>query len=328
MTQFKIGIIGATGFATERMLPELQKSSVCKVVGIQSRNFEKLKAVAEEFKVEKYYLSIHELLSADVYDLIYIALPPYRHLNAIEECLQSGRVVNILCEKPLVVDRKDLARLQEWRSENIKSTSIYVGHHIRQQKVIADLKNLLDSKVIGEAIFATGEWSYKLDPQAPYATWKLDQSKGGTSVMGDPGIHVVDFMYFLFGLPTKVGAYGASVVYPSTIDSVTALMGYPDKQVVIHTSQTSSYSQNNLLILGTKGRIEIEDSFSQTYIKSIRIITEKGIETKNYEETFLYKNEVENILGVFKDGVSATTLEEAITETSILFDMQDTLGSH
>ncbi len=322
MQKYKIGIIGATGFATEKMLPQLQYSTTCEVIAILGRNEEKIKQVAKEFGVKNSFTDLNEMLQANIYDLVYIATPPYLHLKDIKTCLESGRVKNILCEKPIVLTADELTELSELASQ-YPTVNIFVGHHIRHQKSMKDLKQLLEEKTIGDIISAEGSWGYMLDPNAPYAVWKLDQAKGGTSVMGDPGIHIIDIMFALFGAPNNIQTTGTSDVHKTTIDNVTATFEYENMRATVHASQTALNPKNDLIIIGTNGRIEIPNCFSQTYIPEIHIVTARGTEIKSYEETFLYKNEVENILGMYTDGLPATNLQEGITETKTLLDINE-----
>lgn len=324
MNKFKIGIIGATGFATEKMLPQIKDVDFAEVVAIQGRNLEKVQKVASNFDVLKYVTDINEMLSYSDYDLIYIATPPYQHASDIQICLESGKVKNILCEKPIVLSEVELVKISEL-SKKYPDTKIYVGHHIRQQKAIKDLQSVITDEVIGDVVFAEGSWSYELDPTAQYAAWKLDQSKGGASVMGDPGIHVLDIMYALFGKPKEIKSVGSSSVYPTTFDNVTAVLGYDKKQVIVRASQTSLLPKNDLLIVGTKGRIEIPDCFSQTYITEMRVVTSEGVDVKKYDEEMLYRNEVKNIFGLYNEGIPATSFEEGINETRILLEINSQL---
>lgn len=324
MTKLKIGIIGATGFATEKMLPQLKDIDFAEIVAIQGRDSVKIKKVAEDFGIGKSFTDVKEMLLSNEYDLIYIATPPYQHFSDIQTCLESGTVRNILCEKPIVLSEEELLKLSDL-SKKYPSTKMYVGHHIRQQKAIKDLLDTVSSGVIGEIVYAEGSWGYELDLTAQYAKWKLDQSKGGRSVMGDPGIHVLDIMYALFGNPNEIKSVGSSSVHPTTFDNVTAILNYSKKQVVVRASQTSPLSKNDLSLIGTKGRIEIPDCFSQMYIREMRIITRDGSTTKEYGEEFLYKNEVMNIFGLYNDGIPATSFEEGLAETKMLLEINSQL---
>jgi len=324
MKKLKVAIIGATGFAAEKMLPQLQKSEVCEVVAIQARNEEKIAQIAKQFRVSNYYTNVSKMLEQETYDLVYIVTPPFLHFQDIKICCQSGKVKNILCEKPIVLTEEEVSLLQNLAAKHTE-VKIFVGHHIRHQKALKDLKDMLENKVVGDVTSVKGSWGYQLDTQASYTVWKLDQSKGGASVMGDPGIHVIDAICALFGLPKEVKARGSSELYKTTFDNVTAVLKYDSLEATVGASQTTPDAKNDLIIIGNTGRIEIPNFFSQTYIPLIKIETPEGIQAKDYTEEFLYKNEVEQILGFYKDGLPATSLEEGIEETKILLNINNQL---
>lgn len=313
----KIAIIGATGFASERMIPEFSTSTIGKIAAIEGRDEEALKKIAKQYGIANTFTDIDEMLKADKYDAIYIATPPFLHTENIKQVIPTGTA--ILCEKPITLSLKDALEVEKLMQEN--NTVFMVGHHIRHQKAISDLKNVLDSKEIGDIISVSGAWGYQLDPNAHYAKWKLDPSKGGPNVMYDPGIHAIDLFYVLFGMPNKIMSTGLSILYPTTKDNMTAILSYNLMEATITCSQTETNPKNDLIIIGAKGTIEIPNAFAQEYIKEIHIKTIESDRMISYEPTLLYKNEMENLLGEKPVRFPGTTLNEAIEEMKILSEI-------
>ncbi len=310
----KIAIIGAAGFAAEKMLPELSHSKSCRIVAILGRNAERLNEVAKMYAVDKVFIDIKEMLGADKYDAIYISTPPYLHLENIKELAKTDSA--ILCEKPIARNLKEAKKIKDSIGSEVKS--FILGHHMRHQKAVLDIKRIIENKKIGDVISVYGQWGYQLDPLAPYAKWKLDRELGGYSVVNDPGIHIIDLMYLLFGLPTSVSANGFSAKYKTTCDNAMAQLNYADKTIIIESSQTMDCPNNNLIIYGTKGTIEVPECFSQVYIPKVIIKTTNDIREIKYEPTYLYKNEMENLLGLSEVGLPGTNIDEAIEEMKIL----------
>lgn len=318
---YKIAIIGATGFASERLLPEIKNHKKIEISAAQARDINKLKKIKNEYAIKNIYTDINLMLK-EKYDLIYIATPPFLHLDCVKKCIESKNVKNILCEKPLVLNEKDLNYIKNIKNKNCR---LVLGHQIRNQRSVEDLKEIIKEKIIGNILFVSGEWSYQLDKKASHSVWKLDKNKGGTSAMGDSGIHVIDLIYFLFGQPKKVRSFGTSVL-GKTIDNAYSVLEYKDKEILIKASQTIKNPKNDLLIIGTNGYINIENCFSQTFIKKIKIVlSNKKVEIKKYKKTFLYKNEVENILGITKEKYNSTTLKDAVRETELLLKINNQL---
>jgi len=310
----KIAIIGATGFASERMLPELRKSKKCKVTSILGRNEKTLKEIATRYKIKNIYLNIDKLIKENKCDAFYIATPPYLHLENIKKIAKTDSA--ILCEKPLASNLKESLEIKNILDKS--KNHFVIGHHIRHQKAIIDIKSLIDKKEIGDVVSVYSQWGYQLDPLAPYAKWKLDRNLGGYSAVNDPGIHIIDLLNFLFGMPVSVFANGFSAKHKTTHDNVLAMLFYNDKNIIIESSQTLDSPSNNLFIYGTDGTIKIPNCFEQVYIPKIIIEKNKKKKIINYKPTYLYKNEMENLLGLSRKGVAGTSLRDGIENSLIM----------
>lgn len=311
----KVVVIGATGFASQRMIPELQKSNICKVVAIQGRDPTKLRDLAERFDITNAYSDVVEMLKKEVCDVVYICTPPHLHLDNITTVANHSPGAAILCEKPIAPTLKDVENIAELiKKHNIK---FIVGHHIRHQKAVADLLQILQSKEIGKVVGVSAQWAYRYESTASYAQWKFNKEQGGESVMSDCGIHVIDLLYALFGSPLQIEAAGFHVEHKDVFDTVNALFSYEKFSAVVNASQVISGSSNDLVIFGTLGTIIIPGAFAQTNIRSIQIHSEHSREIR-YEETLLYKNEIESLFLVTPSGIAGTTIQDAIEETILL----------
>lgn len=310
----EIAIIGSTGFATERMIPEIQNSKTCRVVAIQGRNPQKLEEVCKKFSISNYFTEIEKMMEFRNYDAVYIANPPFLHKETVEKIAKYN--LPILCEKPLVFSVKELNEIENLLENS--TSQIMVGHHIRHQKAIQDLKKILEEKRIGNIQEVKAEWSYYLNKEAPYAKWKLNPQLGGHSSMNDAGIHIIDIVHLLFSKPKSIKSEGYSKEYQTTIDTAHAILDYGNFSVDIICSQAEKNPRNDLIIQGDKGSILIKDFFSQEYIKEITINTSDNIEKIHYEKTFLYLNEIENLLGISQKGVPGCDIQSTKENTQIL----------
>jgi len=133
MSKFKLAIIGATGTALKRTIPVLTDSEICKVVAIQARDIKKLETAAKEFNIPSYYTDSSEMINSADYDAIFIATPPFMHLDDIKLCLSKQKP--IICEKPLARNYEEGLEISKLLKEHI-STPFMVAHHFRHQKKV------------------------------------------------------------------------------------------------------------------------------------------------------------------------------------------------
>jgi predicted dehydrogenase len=316
MDNYKMVVIGATGSAYKRTIPALRESKICSVIAIQGRDMAKLKKISEEYGITKTYLDTTDLLRREKYDVVYIANPPFMHLDSISK---AQRYCNsIICEKPLARTAKEAKQIGAILGR--KHVNFMLAHHLRHQPAVHEIKSFIEAGGIGNVLSVWAQWGFKLNQQASSALWKLDPKAGGDGPFGDAGIHVIDLLIFMFGAPKTVAAHGFKNNFPRSNDNMTALLGYDNKTIVLNASQTMPYAGNYLLIYGSAGKIEVPSAFGEKSIKHVRYVTQKGDNVKEYPDINLYGAEVENFITAAQSGnISVgTSLIESIMGNEII----------
>ncbi len=99
MKQINWGIIGL-GSIAYRFAESFKFLDKAKLLGIASRDSNKLKKFQEDFKIDNNYCfnNYENLLKSNNIDIIYIALPTSFHYEWISKCLEKGK--KVLVEKP------------------------------------------------------------------------------------------------------------------------------------------------------------------------------------------------------------------------------------
>src|SRR3989442_6872286 len=143
-----LAIIGATGFALDRVVPALRNSRRCEVAAIQGRNAERTRRAAQEFEIPHWYVDVEEMLGSKTYDAVYIATPPFLHLSDIETAMQHS--LPIICEKPLCVSLSEALRIQALLRGK-SAVAFMLAHHMRHQRALRELRNAITQGRIGEA---------------------------------------------------------------------------------------------------------------------------------------------------------------------------------
>lgn len=322
MEKKRMIIIGANGSGYKRTIPALKDSKICEITAIQSRNEEKLKNICSEYNIKNYYTDINKMLENEIFDLIYIANPPFLHKETIERCISFNKP--IICEKPLAQNYAEALKIKDIFDGS--TLPIVIAHHMRHQKAFLDIKRVIDSGQIGNVVSCFGQWGFNIKLDAPSSKWKLDKNLGGGGTLSDNGIHVLDFILGIFGVPSKVIGNSRLCNFPESYSNETMMLIYNDKDIVINSSHTMPYAGNHLLIYGTKGSIEIFNAMSEKSIKQIVVNNDEGRKVINYEEENLYKNEVENFINHYiendKKTIQGTTLNEAIIALQLIDDMR------
>jgi predicted dehydrogenase len=230
----------------------------------------------------------------------------------------------IVCEKPLVAQRKQLTPTLKFIEDS--GAPFMVAHHVRHQRAVTDIAEIVRSGRLGSPVAASLQWCFRMDFEARNARWKLDPYLGGSNVMFDSGVHAVDLAIFLFGAPHRVSAIGHHVRSVNTLDSVVALLHYPAFSVTICASQSASHEQNDLRITFGTSVVRAKGLLGETATRAVAVIGESGAKRLTYGPANLYRAEMESFCRSLggATGVGATVVDAAVT-ARILFAVEDAL---
>lgn len=193
------GLIGAAGYIAPRHLKAIKETGhnlvvamdVNDSVGIMDSHFPE----AEFFTEFEGFSGFVEDLKQNGQKLDYIAVcsPNYLHLPHMKFALQNG--IDVICEKPLVLNTEDLETLKRYEAEyGARVNSIL---QLRLHPSIIALREKVRSAPAGKVfdvdltyLTSRGKWYLK--------SWKgFDQKSGGVAT--NIGVHFYDMLHFIFG---------------------------------------------------------------------------------------------------------------------------------
>ncbi|WP_086482170.1 Gfo/Idh/MocA family oxidoreductase [Oceanospirillum sanctuarii] len=193
------GLIGAAGYIAPRHLKAIKETGhnlvvamdINDSVGIMDSHFPE----AEFFTEFEEFSGFVEDLKQKGQKLDYIAVcsPNYLHLPHMKFALQNG--IDVICEKPLVLNTEDLETLKRYEAEyGAKVNSIL---QLRLHPSIIALREKVQSAPADKVfdvdltyLTSRGKWYLK--------SWKgFDEKSGGVAT--NIGVHFYDMLHFIFG---------------------------------------------------------------------------------------------------------------------------------
>ena len=195
----RFGLIGVAGYIAPRHLQAIKDTDndliacmdIHDSVGILDSYFPNV----EFFTEFERFSSFIENEAAEGRSLDYIAIcsPNNLHLPHIQFALRRG--INVICEKPLILNFNDLSSLSTLeKSSGVKVSTIL---QLRLHPSIIDLKEIVrssrDDKIYEvELTYITsrGKWYNQ--------SWKGDVARSGGVAM-NIGVHLFDMLLFVFG---------------------------------------------------------------------------------------------------------------------------------
>ena len=263
MTTLNWGVLGASTFAIEHMIPALQQTKGVHVYAIASRELARAEAVAEQFGMTKAYGDYESLLADPAIDVIYNPLPNHLHVPWTAKAARAGK--HVLCEKPIALDADEAASLIAVRDETgVQIQEAYVViHHPQWQRV----RELVRAGRIGTLRAIQGWFSFTLDDPDNY---RNKREMGGGPLL-DIGVYpLLTGRYIFESEPLRAFASierdpasgvdvltSATLAFPTGILTFTCAMG-----LVFH---------QHMAIHGTEARIELPDPFAQHFTRNARI---------------------------------------------------------
>lgn len=111
----RVGLIGAGGFAQQKLLPALSKLKQVSMNAIVDIDVTNSMDVAQEYGVQKYFATDDALWKEDLVDVVMIASPHKFHCDQALNALRHGKAV--FMEKPLATDGPQFERMQTFLRE-------------------------------------------------------------------------------------------------------------------------------------------------------------------------------------------------------------------
>jgi predicted dehydrogenase len=247
---YRWGILGA-GRIAEKFCTALNFVEGASVYAVASRDGENAKAYATKFKATKFYDKYEDLMQDENVDIIYIATPHAFHFEQTMACVKKAK--HVLCEKPMALSYRQTVAMIEAAKEN--KVFLMEGMWTACMPFIEKIKKLIDDDVIGKLQYVSADFGFNAPVDLEGRLY--NKSLGGGSMM-DVGIYPLFFVTLLLGEPSL-----AKAVYKLSATGVDEYMNvvlqYPDGKTASLLSSIYFNTAVEAEIIGTKGRIKIEN---------------------------------------------------------------------
>ncbi|MHC5034915.1 MAG: Gfo/Idh/MocA family protein, partial [Planctomycetota bacterium] len=192
----RIGIVG-TGSMANTHARELGKIKGCRLVAACDVIRERAEAFAKTYGIPEVYDDADEMLASAPLDAISNVTPDAFHAPISLAAIAKGK--HVLCEKPLAVTFPDARKMAQ--AAKRKGVINMVNLSYRNSPAIHKARELVQNGDIGrvihfEASYLQSWLSSKcwVDWRADATwLWRLSRKHGSMGVLGDIGVHVVDF---------------------------------------------------------------------------------------------------------------------------------------
>jgi scyllo-inositol 2-dehydrogenase (NADP+) len=240
----KVGLVGY-GFAGATFhAPLIEGSGRATVAAIVTSQPEHARA---DWPSARMLASLDDLLADPAIAVVAIATPNDTHFDHAKRALEAGK--HVVVDKPVTLtsaQARELAALAASRG-----LLFAPFHNRRWDGDFLTVRALLDSGVLGRVTYYESHFDRFRPAVRP--RWREEASRGG-GLLYDLGPHLIDQALALFGAPQTVFATVATRRDNATADDyVHILLGYAERDVVLHASVLAAAQTPRYLIHGTRG---------------------------------------------------------------------------
>lgn len=257
-TPVRFGIVG-TGSIADFHAKAIQDAHGAELTLVYNRSAEKACTFATKHNARAVE-SLEALLGAEDVDAVCITTPSGAHAEPAIAALKAGK--HVLCEKPLEVS---LERTDSIISAAKEADRVLAAvFQARFGEGARTLKRAIEAGRFGRLTICSAYFKWWRD-QAYYdsggwrGTWKLD---GGGAFMNQ-GIHAVDLLQWLVGMPAEVKAFAGTLAHEriEVEDTAVAALRFPSGALGVIEGATSTHPgfARRIEISGDKGTAVMED---------------------------------------------------------------------
>ncbi len=305
MKKIRLLVLGTGGMAAAH-IKHFQADSRVDVTGCSDIDLPRAKKFAAEHKIVNAFGNLDDAIKWGEFDAATNVTPDAIHHPTTMKLLAAKK--HVLCEKPLAENFK-LADEMATTAEKAGVINM-VNLTYRAVAGLQKAKQIIASGEIGEVRHV--EASYRQSwlvgnhwgawDKLPMWLWRLSEKHGSKGVLGDVGIHILDFTTYAIGMMPvslqarlktfhkapgdKIGEYVLDAN-----DSASMIVEFENgAQGIIHASRFMTGYGNTLRlnVFGTKGGLEIENDHDLT---TLRVCSGEDVHTQAWRN--IVKTETE-----------------------------------
>ncbi len=268
MEKVKWGVIGDALIGREKVIPAMQKSQHCEIVGLASRDLAKAQKAAAAAGIEKAYGSYEDLLADPDIEAVYIPLPNHLHVPWAIKAAEAGK--HVLCEKPIGMSAAEAATLIAVRDRT--GVMIQEAFMVRTMPQWLRARELVQSGAIGE--LGAIQWAFTYMLKDPTNVRNMADIGGGG--LYDIGCYPITTCRFVLGRePKRVASLVNRDPDFGTDRLTSAILDFEPVQVTLTVSTQLAPAQR-ATFYGTEGRLEVVIPCNTPNDVPTRIILDDG----------------------------------------------------
>ena len=275
LSEIRWGMIGCGDVTEKKSGPAFSKIKGSRLLAVASRTPARAEDYARRHHIPRWYSRPDDLIQDPEINAIYIATPPDSHLYYTLKVAAVGKAVYV--EKPMARHQQECEQMIEaCRKAHVP---LYVAYYRRRLPKFLKVKELLDSKVIGEVRAVTITLLLRPRPEdlnKEALPWRVIPEIAGGGYFVDLASHQLDLLDYLLGPIAEASGHKANQagLYPAE-DAVSAHFCFRNGILgngLWCFTVSKSNQMDRIEIIGSSGTI----SFSCFDPSAVRMVADQG----------------------------------------------------
>ena len=246
------------GFIANTHAKALIETKSAALVGCADVVKENAERFAERYRI-KAYENLDDILNSPEIDAVCICTPSGTHADLAEAALQKNK--NVVVEKPMATTADGCKRIISALEKS--SAKLTVISQLRTSEDIQKAKEIIESGKLGKLVLCDLYMKYHRSAEYYKGSWKGTKRMDGGGALMNQGIHGVDLLLYLVGMPVSIKSTVRTLVHDIEVeDTALALLEYECGAVGVIEATTSVTPGNSrrLEIHGTRGTMVISEN--------------------------------------------------------------------
>ena len=252
-------IVGLGSYGLGMIIPQFKNCQHSKLVALVSGDAMKAKRVANEYGVPEkniyHYQNFDSIRDNPEIDIVYVCLPVFMHAEYTIRAARAGK--HVMCEKPMAPSVADCeAMIAACKKAGKK---LMIGYRCHFEPFNLEAMRRARSGEIGKLRYFRSEHGFV---QGDPSKWRLKKALGGGGSLMDIGIYALNAARYMTG-EEPVAVYAHETTdrndprFREVEDMIEFELEFPSGVIGSCMSMYSA-NQNHILLMGEKGRIELE----------------------------------------------------------------------
>ncbi|HVB77190.1 MAG TPA: Gfo/Idh/MocA family oxidoreductase [Candidatus Nitrosotalea sp.] len=291
------GIIGPGGIAQSAMAPAIAADPNSHLAAVVSRDQGRADEFAQKHGATWAGTDYEAMLARPDVDVVLITTPNAQHAAQAISAARAGK--HVLSDKPLAGSAEEAQQvIDACAAAGVK---LGLNFQTRHHACFQEARRVIASGAIGDVVVVQIDAG---NGGRPPGGWRLDPNLAGLGAVNNIAVHIYDVLRFLLGSEvTEVAAMFETGQKPAIELCPMVLMRFANGAMAYaNGNQLTAKPLDEIVIHGTKGRIDGRGVTRPGQDGEMRVVTESSETTEHYTSRDAYQRTVAAFSQAILDG--------------------------